>query len=25
MNCQKQVSHLLSFCLYREDDDMQNE
>ncbi|EGD9702762.1 pilus assembly protein, partial [Escherichia coli] len=23
MNCQKQVSHLLSFCLYREDDDMQ--
>ncbi|MEF3995475.1 S/F1C fimbrial major subunit operon transcriptional regulator [Escherichia coli] len=24
MNCQKQVSHLLSFCLYREDD-MQNE
>ncbi|HDN1065058.1 TPA: S/F1C fimbrial major subunit operon transcriptional regulator, partial [Escherichia coli] len=24
MNCQKQVSHLLSFCLYREDDDMQN-
>ncbi|HHU7175175.1 TPA: pilus assembly protein, partial [Escherichia coli] len=21
MNCQKQVSHLLSFCLYREDDD----
>ncbi|HEP0667939.1 pilus assembly protein, partial [Escherichia coli] len=20
MNCQKQVSHLLSFCLYREDD-----